>query len=280
MGKSVFGGRQLGVATQHGKGEVIATVLVPALQLTRVFEIPTPTDVLGTFSGETERVLSPVEAAREKCRMAFEATGNSLIIASEGSFGPHPSNPFLTADTETLVLIDFDTSREYVVHHTSPKVHWYTQTFRSLQGFTDFLKQADFPRHGLLLHTGSKRANEIFKECRDVQQLEEKATFLLNQQGLFIAESDLRAFRNPTRMEVIGEAAQKLANLLQATCPNCTEPGFDVKRKIPGLNCAWCGMPSPLAKAYLKGCKACGFELEEAVPQKAADPQYCLFCNP
>lgn len=280
MGKSGFGGRQLGVATQHGKGEAIGKVLLPALQLKSVVEIPVPTDLLGTFSGETERLLSPVEAAREKCKMAYEATGNSLIIASEGSFGPHPSNPYFSADTEILVLKDYMDNKEYVVHHCSPKVHWHKQSFQSNQGFAKFLVTADFPRHGLIFHTDTKQSDAIFKECRNFQQAQEKADFLLQKQGSFIAESDLRAFRNPTRMEVISETAQKLADLLLSKCPKCLEPGFEVHRKIAGLICAWCGLPSPLPKAFVKGCKGCGFELEEAVPEKTANPQFCLFCNP
>jgi len=54
------------------------------------------TDLLGTFSGEIERELSPMDAARQKCLLAMELTGADLAVASEGSFGAHPLLYFFT----------------------------------------------------------------------------------------------------------------------------------------------------------------------------------------
>ncbi len=73
------------------------------------------TDQLGTFSGEIERVLSPIDAAREKCKLAFESTDIDLVISSEGSFGPHPSYFFAPSDEEYLVLKDWKNDFEIVV---------------------------------------------------------------------------------------------------------------------------------------------------------------------
>jgi hypothetical protein len=42
--------------------------------------------VLGTFSGEIERELTPLETLQKKIRMGMEELGLPLGIASEGSF--------------------------------------------------------------------------------------------------------------------------------------------------------------------------------------------------
>jgi hypothetical protein len=40
-------------------------------------------------------------------------------IASEGSFGPHPSLPFAALDRELVLLIDRETGLELVGHHAT-----------------------------------------------------------------------------------------------------------------------------------------------------------------
>ncbi|MFX5009088.1 DUF6671 family protein, partial [Acinetobacter baumannii] len=81
-------------------------LLEEALGVTCIIPAEFNSDIFGTFSGEIERELNPLETARKKCYAAMELTGCYLAIASEGSFGAHPIIGFVPADEELLVLID------------------------------------------------------------------------------------------------------------------------------------------------------------------------------
>ena len=39
-------------------------------------------------------------------------------------------------------------------------------------------------------------------------------------------ETDMRAFKNPTRMEAIEKATENLIENIQSECPKCQSPGF------------------------------------------------------
>ncbi|MEN9703202.1 MAG: hypothetical protein RLZZ209_628 [Bacteroidota bacterium] len=91
MGNQAFlEGREIRIATMHGKEKVIGPALEKAYRM-KYSVAALDTDLLGTFSGEVERVLTPLEAAREKCRLALEKNDAEIAIASEGSFGSHPT---------------------------------------------------------------------------------------------------------------------------------------------------------------------------------------------
>ena len=96
----MFSGRKLVIATKHKKEQVIAPLLENALGAKCIVPEGFDTDTFGTFSGEKERADDPVITARIKCLKAMELTGATLGVASEGSFGPHPSLFFINADEE------------------------------------------------------------------------------------------------------------------------------------------------------------------------------------
>ncbi|MBJ7429162.1 MAG: hypothetical protein JHD28_09430, partial [Bacteroidia bacterium] len=87
----MFNNRKIVIATKHKKEQVIAPLLLEEFNINAIICEQLDTDQLGTFSGEIERNLSPIEAAKRKCYMAMELTQCDLAIASEGSFGPHPT---------------------------------------------------------------------------------------------------------------------------------------------------------------------------------------------
>jgi hypothetical protein len=89
--KKYFEGRQLLIATKHNKERVIAPLFEKALGVTCIVPDNFDTDLLGTFSGEVEREQDPLSTARRKCLLAMQQANCDLAIASEGSFGPHPS---------------------------------------------------------------------------------------------------------------------------------------------------------------------------------------------
>jgi hypothetical protein len=102
----MFQNRKLLIATMHRKESVIAPILEKELGVTYFLDETYDTDTLGTFTGEVERALDPVSTAREKCLRAMKKNNCDLGVASEGSFGPHPSLFFVNADDEFLIFID------------------------------------------------------------------------------------------------------------------------------------------------------------------------------
>ena len=85
---------------------MIAPILEKELGVNCFVDETFDTDALGTFTGEVERELDPISTAREKCLRAMKINNCDLGIASEGSFGPHPSMFFVNADDEFLIFID------------------------------------------------------------------------------------------------------------------------------------------------------------------------------
>ena len=91
---------------KHRKEQVIAPILEEAFSVKCFVNESFDTDMLGTFSGEVERKHDPVSTARLKCLKAMKLNNCDLGIASEGSFGSHPSIVFANANDEFLIFID------------------------------------------------------------------------------------------------------------------------------------------------------------------------------
>ena len=86
-----FAGRKLVIATKHEKEKVIGPLVENHLAADWFVDPTFDTDFLGTFSGEIERKDDPLTTLKNKCLLAMEAANCDLGIASEGSFGPHPT---------------------------------------------------------------------------------------------------------------------------------------------------------------------------------------------
>ena len=93
--KKLFEGRKVVVARMHGKHYVMKPLIKQYLGIDVVIVPEIDTDQFGTFSGEVERPFDPVTTLRKKIRKGLEASGETLGIGNEGSFGPHPHIPFL-----------------------------------------------------------------------------------------------------------------------------------------------------------------------------------------
>ncbi len=102
----LFIGRKLLVASMHNKHQVIAPIFKREWNSEVVCEVEMNTDQFGTFSGEIERELDPLSSAIAKCRLGLNLSGLDLGVATEGSFGPHPSLPWMAAHEEWMVLLD------------------------------------------------------------------------------------------------------------------------------------------------------------------------------
>lgn len=277
-----FEGRQLVIASMHQKEQVLQPLLEASLKVTVSVAKGLNTDLLGTFSGEVTRIADPLTTARKKCELALDLTGGDLVLASEGSFGAHPSAFFLPANEEWLLLIDRKHQLEIHACHLSLETNFSGQEFHNLEELDAFASKVGFPSHGLILKRSKDNPEGILKGITDPDQLRTAALQLLETQGAGFVETDMRAMFNPSRMQVIQETAQLLIQKLNSLCPSCQLPGFAVTAAEPGLPCSLCGTPSSAALAHLLICSHCQHEEKVFFPQgkQTEDPQYCQVCNP
>lgn len=278
----MFQGRKLIIATKHHKEKVIAPLLEKALEVKCFVNEYFDTDVLGTFSGEVERKEDPISTARQKCLMAMEMSNCDLGIASEGSFGAHPSAFFASADDEFLIFIDKKNKIEIIARELSMETNFNGQEITTEKELLDFAKQAQFPSHALILRTSKNDTDHMVKGITDAITLKKAFEELIKNSASIFVETDMRAMFNPSRMKVIKKAAKKLIKKIKNTCPECDFPGFDVTEVKKGLPCDLCGNATKSTLSYLYKCPHCSYSKEEMYPndKQKEDPMYCDFCNP
>ena len=278
----IFEGRKLVIATKHNKESVIAPLLEQQLGVTCFVPDDFDTDALGTFTGEIERKEGAIETARKKCLQAMEITNCDLGIASEGSFGPHPTLFMAHADDEFLIFIDKKNNLEIIVRELSLDTNFNATTIRCFQNLVDLVKNVGFPEHAVILKITDKEVTSVVKGIQSWELLEESYNKLSANNSQVVAETDMRAMYNPTRMKVIEKATQKLVDKIKYLCPDCKTPCFGVVKIKTGLPCEWCGSPTNSTKSHIYQCQKCKFELEKLFPndKKTEDPMYCDRCNP
>jgi hypothetical protein len=278
----MFKGRDLVIATKHGKERVIAPIVEKELNVKCFVSLDLDTDLLGTFTGEIERKNDPITSARNKCFMAMELTNCDIAIASEGSFGPHPSLFFIPADDEILVLIDKKNGLEIIVRELNTETNFNGSDIKTEEELLAFAANANFPSHGLILRKSKDEYGDIVKGINSVEQLSKVFIELMNDFGTAFVETDMRAMYNPTRMKIIESATQKLIKKINTLCPICNMPGFGITDAKEGLPCEICNFPTRSTLSYLYTCQKCNYTKEEKYPKgkKIEDPMYCDYCNP
>lgn len=278
----MFQNRKLLIATKHQKERVIAPILENELGVTCFVDETFDTDTLGTFTGEVERELDPVSTVREKCLRAMKLSNCDLGIASEGSFGSHPSIFFVSADDEFLIFIDTLNNIEVIVRELSTSTNFYGKQIQTQKELFEFADKAGFPTHGLILRKSKDEKTDIHKGITDIESLKKIFDQLYSKYNSVYAETDMRAMYNPTRMNVIEKATKKLVQKIKSSCPQCQMPGFGVTDAKSGLNCSLCGSPTNSILSYIYVCQHCEFTKEEMYPNNITteDPTYCDYCNP
>jgi hypothetical protein len=276
----MFKGRNLCIASMHEKEKVLKPMLEKELGVICIVPNHLNTDVLGTFSGEVERTLTPLETAKQKCILAMQLSNCDLAIASEGSFGPHPIYGFIPSDDELLFFYDKKNNLEIITRELSTQTNYAQNEFNDYYQVIEFASSVLFPSHGLIL----KAQNNIVIEKGITSWEQLKSSFLKAQQihPLVKIETDMRAHFNPTRMEVIQQCAHKLIKSIHSACPNCNSPGFTVINSLPGLPCERCEAPTRSVFKQIYQCKKCNHHKEVEYPNGKyhEDPMYCDFCNP
>lgn len=268
----------------HRKETVIAPLLETRLGVKTTVPSNFDTDLWGTFTRDRDRPGDPITTARIKAEQALIQTSETLAIASEGSFGPHPTIPFLASDREILLWLDREQNLEIIGEAISPQTNYRHRRVTAWADALDFAQQVGFPKHGLVVMADSQPqpGADIFKGITDETVLFHAVSHFLNQQGHAHLETDMRAMFNPTRMGVIAQATEDLLQKLQSPCPKCSTPGFAIAQYVPGLPCGWCSQPTPLPLAAIYQCDRCQYQHHHPYPhnQEIADPGQCAYCNP
>ena len=290
----VFQGRTLVIATMHGKEQVIAPLLQKHLGVETIVPQGFNSDQFGTFTGEIKRAGNQVEAARAKVQAAMTQLGMDLGIASEGSFGAHPSIPFVQSNLELLLLVDRKNGYEIRGHHRTSETNMDGQYVHSVEEALAFARKIGFPDHGVIVRKTDPRdshkqacldqPSDLHKNIHTEAELMEivrKMLYTPHTDRIFL-ETDMRAHRNPTRMKAIGQAMEDLIQNILSLCPNCQAPGFVVVDFETGLKCALCHSPTDLPLNDIYQCSLCNHQIKKPVTKygQAADPQYCGYCNP
>lgn len=252
-------GATVAFATKHGK-EALVRPLLEALELTLV-HVERDTDVLGTFSGSVRRERSALETARLKASWALDdCPAARFALASEGSFGPHPSMPWVASGSELVLLLDRLTTLELVGLDLTTETNFASRTVSTPDEANAFADQVGFPSHGL------------FADGVPVTRLE--------VHGAVTLSTDMRAHRNPLRQASILRATQRCLRQLVTYCTACGWPGEPLEEHTPGLCCTDCNRPTRLALGVIRRCRHCGFTTWQPAPEPAAAAAFCDFCNP
>jgi len=278
----MFIGRKLLIATKHEKEKVIAPIIEKELGVKCFVSSNFDTDKLGTFTGEVERKDDPITTARNKCMLAMELANCDMAIASEGSFGPHPSIFFVPADDEFLLFIDKKNELEIIVRELSTETNFNAAEIKSEKALKEFANAAYFPSHGLIIRKHKDDFSGIKKGITDWKTLLELYQNLSKTDGIAYLETDMRALFNPGRMKVIEKATEKLVTKINSRCPKCDTPGFGITDAKAGLPCELCNFPTRSILSYIYTCQKCSCSKEEKYPNNklTENPANCDICNP
>jgi hypothetical protein len=277
-----FQGRNLVIATMHGKDRVMRSLLEQKLGVKVHVTKFLNTDRLGTFSGEVDRIGPAESTARRKCEMALAETGFDLAVASEGSFGPHPMLFGVPINEEWVLLYDRLLNITCTGKSISTETNFSHTAVKDIDALTSFANAVQFPSHAIILKDGQENATEIVKGVTDYSQLISEFNRLRQHKDVIYAETDMRAMVNPSRMKVIRQATEQMLNTLILRCPECQALNFGISDIEYGLPCSACDFPTRSILAHRHSCARCGFQERKLFPKnkEKEDPRFCDYCNP
>ena len=281
--RGAYTGRQVCLTTHHGKQRALARPFRAGLGA-ELWASNCDTDQLGTFSGEVERSADALTTCRRKAELGLERSGLSLGLASEGSFGPHPAVPLLTAGVELLLFIDRERGLEVVEQQLVLRTNY--SRFRLEPGADPgpWLERIGFPSHGVIVRPEADPPMPCVKGIQNHHALEQAIAHCraAGASEPLVLETDMRAHLNPTRMAAIRRLGFKLVRRLASSCPACSAPGWGRTGTTAGLPCSWCGSPTELVASEVWSCVACDHSetRPRADGRREADPGHCPYCNP
>ena len=162
-----FSGRRLLIVTKHEKEAVLAPLLEEALGVTCFVAKDFDTDSLGTFSGEIARKDDALTTLRNKCWEGMKLEGFDLAVATEGSFGNHPTVFFAPANDELIMLVDQKHNLEIVERILSMETNFDSSELHTRDELKAFLDKVQFPSHGVILKDAAENWTKIYKGITD-----------------------------------------------------------------------------------------------------------------
>lgn len=266
---------RIALLTQHDKQNAVQAPLAAAGYVVHTIS-NVDTDTLGTFTGETARKGTQLDAALAKAQMATRLSGERYGLGSEGSFGPDPHIGLTGWGQEVLAW--WDAHDEHVVYAAvqGPDTNYEQTAAATWADAQSFAQSVGFADHGVIV--GKPGQPFFIKDCGDWVGLEQQVRAGLKQGPVWL-ETDMRAHRNPTRMAMIRRCAEQLADLLQSHCPACHSTGFGEVLPIYGATCEACGAATAALKGKKTRCTVCGFTEHETI-RSTVPPARCEHCNP
>jgi hypothetical protein len=230
-----FGGRSAVCATQHGKEQAMGPLLAQHAGI-QLFTLPEfDTDRFGTFTREIPRAGSMIEAARAKAISAAEIACVDLAIASEGSFGPHPSLGLIAGNLEIVLLLDRRHGLEIVGQHLTTNVRWVHGVVHSTEQALELAQRGGFPSHAMVVRRSENDPVGMIKGLNDEESFVQAVQHLLatNEGRPIFIESDLRAHCNPTRMQTSAVPRSICSKRWHAFVLRVERPDFNAWRRFP-----------------------------------------------
>jgi len=270
-----FQDTKFALLTLHGKEQAIAPVLWEKLTVKIVHTDAYDTDSLGTFSGEIERRLSPIDCAKKKAELACSLTGMPIGLGSEGSFSPGYFG-LMTFNEELLACVN--TEEQWVVAGRSYQpCAVREQHCQNANELAAFISKTPL-NQGLILKAQGHIGKGLVGESAIHEQLYQ--WFGNTLPWPMTISYDLRAHHCPERRERIAQAAENLAERLLSACPNCDRPGFWPDAVRLGLPCKWCSSPTNAIIERVALCPYCQYQEVFSVADAFAEPSDCPRCNP
>jgi len=272
--------KQVLLASMHKKEQAIAPVFQQQLGCCLCLEA-FDTDQFGTFTGEIARNLNAYDTCVLKAKRAALENNYLLSIASEGSFGPHPANPFLASAHEIMVFVDLEHDWVFSEQLVTTQTNYQSLVINDKTDITAFLKAVQFPEHALTLQSYPARSL-LAKGITELNQLQELLTSNFAKMPQLYLGTDMRAMHNPTRMTTLAELAQNLAKRILTPCEACLAPGFGQTGTVGFLPCELCGGDTSRHALEVWACVQCDFKINKPRSDglQTSEATYCLQCNP
>jgi hypothetical protein len=143
----------------------------------------------------------------------------------------HPSLPFVTSNYELTLLVDTKHQLDIAGDHHTVETNVGGRYVTSVDQAVAFADQHGFPQHGMIVRRRKERNWAIYKDLVNRQAFETRVARMLSRPftSRVYIETDMRAHRNPTRMQAIAASIQDLISNAQSYCPRCEMPGFRAK---------------------------------------------------
>ncbi len=281
MNRQVQGNEQdYVIVTQHEKGAVVDPIFSEVLGV-RVTELHANTDQLGTFDGEMPRRDGPLATALAKAQIGRDL-GVTRVLASEGTFSPHPAMPWMTVNSELIVALVDDLPSPVVGSAVSLETVVFSREVGPDDDLHEIATQAKLAGHAVLVRNIDDEPAVLSKGIQDGDALREALTrvWRVSPSRRAHVHSDLRAHLSGSRRSVIAAAARDLAVRLSQTCPSCHIPGWGATEVIRGAPCTDCGRATNQIRGERLSCPHCLVSESRIDLDLRGDPGACDRCNP